>query len=569
MSVRTQMAAASRWASTHRKHIAFAIGAVLILIIAAQMLYPQQWALPFARAMGVSVGMQHRNDVVAHLQRQFDTAQVQLINDDMREQATLADLGAELNTDAMAAHVTDYTLLQRLMPLSILMMQPSSDAFSVTFTESRLQDRSASLAKKLSRDATNAGITLKDGTLAVTEASDGSKVEPKSIMTALRATQYSVDTTRVPVAAEHISPEVDDASIADVREQVEAILSRPTQITVADEQFNPDEATITSWLQFDKADDGIRLVGKTAAIRSYVESIASKTRIEPQPNNVKLVDGEQVSASGGAPGKSIHIASATEVIEAALFDQQPTMKLTIDRQDITPPAQYQRSYTSSQKGLRAYANAISSDGTIKLAVTQLNGNGWRAAGRTGDSLPSASTYKLFVMMHVFDEIQQGKLDWSDSILDTNTSGCFERMIVVSTNACAQEWLSRFGRQNMNNFVYDKGFSTGTTFTSNVATHTTANDLNTFITRLEQGSLLGDQHRDMLLEKMGRQIHRQGVPAGTSAPVFNKVGFLWDYVHDAAIVRHPRGTYTIVVMTKGHSYQKIADVTRQVERILYP
>ena len=73
---------------------------------------------------------------------------------------------------------------------------------------------------------------------------------------------------------------------------------------------------------------------------------------------------------------------------------------------------------------------------------------------------------------------------------------------------------------------------------------------------------------MLLEKMNRQIYRQGVPSGTDAKVYDKVGFLWDYVHDAAIVRHPKGTYVIVVMTKGASYQRIAEITKQVERILY-
>jgi len=52
-------------------------------------------------------------------------------------------------------------------------------------------------------------------------------------------------------------------------------------------------------------------------------------------------------------------------------------------------------------------------------------------------------------------------------------------------------------------------------------------------------------------------------------VHDKVGFLWDYVHDTAIVNHPKGNYVMTIMTKGQSYAAIAAVTREVERIMYP
>lgn len=48
----------------------------------------------------------------------------------------------------------------------------------------------------------------------------------------------------------------------------------------------------------------------------------------------------------------------------------------------------------------------------------------------------------------------------------------------------------------------------------------------------------------------------------------KIGFLWNYVHDTAIVRHPRGTYVMTIMTQGKSYAAIAAMTRDIERIMY-
>ena len=74
---------------------------------------------------------------------------------------------------------------------------------------------------------------------------------------------------------------------------------------------------------------------------------------------------------------------------------------------------------------------------------------------------------------------------------------------------------------------------------------------------------------MLLEKMGRQLYPYGIPAGSKGKVYDKVGFLWSYIHDTGIVYHPKGTYVLTVMTSGYSYAKIAEITRQVEAIMYP
>ncbi|HMH70341.1 MAG TPA: serine hydrolase, partial [Candidatus Saccharimonadales bacterium] len=87
--------------------------------------------------------------------------------------------------------------------------------------------------------------------------------------------------------------------------------------------------------------------------------------------------------------------------------------------------------------------------------------------------------------------------------------------------------------------------------------------------LNDGTLVSGDHRNRLLSSLGRHPYRYGIPTGSAGIVHDKVGFLWDYVHDTAIVQHPRGTYLMTIMTKGQSYGAIASVTRQIERIMYP
>ena len=166
-------------------------------------------------------------------------------------------------------------------------------------------------------------------------------------------------------------------------------------------------------------------------------------------------------------------------------------------------------------------------------------------------------------------MDKGKIHWDDPWLDTTVSVCFDRMTIASTNPCAEAWIDKAGRDNLNKFLWDRGFSHGTTFTNPEATHTTANDLKKFMIGLDTGSLIDGAHRDRLLHSLSVHPYRSGVPAGSAGKVWDKVGFLWDYVHDAAIVHHPKGKYVIIVMTKGYSYAKIAEITREAEEIMYP
>jgi beta-lactamase class A len=70
----------------------------------------------------------------------------------------------------------------------------------------------------------------------------------------------------------------------------------------------------------------------------------------------------------------------------------------------------------------------------------------------------------------------------------------------------------------------------------------------------------------MLGAMKRNIYRQGVPAGASGQVADKVGFLWGLLHDSAIVYSPSGTYVLVVLTDGSSWRAIADLTREIEAL---
>ena len=93
--------------------------------------------------------------------------------------------------------------------------------------------------------------------------------------------------------------------------------------------------------------------------------------------------------------------------------------------------------------------------------------------------------------------------------------------------------------------------------------------------LGSGQLLSSTSNNTLLAAMKRNVYRQGVPAGTSGTVADKVGFLYpghvqgvsgevNLLHDASIVYSKSGKYALVVMTGNSSWGTIAELTRQIE-----
>ena len=175
-------------------------------------------------------------------------------------------------------------------------------------------------------------------------------------------------------------------------------------------------------------------------------------------------------------------------------------------------------------------------------------------------------------MVLFDRINKGQIHWTDPMLDTNVAECFDRMTVASTNPCAESWIAQFGRQYINDFIHTRGFSSGTSFTTGSANQTTAADLNKYMIGLDNGTLVSGANRQKLEYNLSRHPYKYGIGTGSSVPanqIYDKVGFLWDYIHDTGIVPHPRGKYILTIMTKGQSYAAIANVTREIERIMYP
>lgn len=554
-----------------RRILVWAAAFVAATVIALQLAYPSGRGLPLANVVGHPLGLANHEAMAKVIADQFDATKLKLtVGQEKAVEYSLKTAGAEPNTEEMIKTLSDYPLWMRLIPGTIL--KPAeitiADVFYTnvpfrTFVEAR--------SKELSFAPQNARLAIKDGRLALTDAKAGSEVMADELLSAISRAQLLLGkTTMIDVPAKRIPPARTAKDLVAVHDKAEAALAHTVTIQVGGRKFTPAKTEIASWivLNTDKNGDVTLSVDK-GKIKAFLSKLNEKVGKPAGQTNIMLVDGRETSRTTGATGQAIDKNTAANRIAAALLVPPQAVSVVAPMVDVRPSIIFDSKYTATRKGLQAYVEDVARTKNMHISIRQLDGEKWYAHARDTESIPSASTYKLFVALVLFDKMSRGEIHWNDPMLDTTVAGCFDRMTVASTNPCAESWIAQFGRQYINDFVHARGFSAGTTFTTGYATQTTAADLTKFMIGLNDSTLVSGVNRALLLDNLSRHPYRYGIPTGSRGRVNDKVGFLWDYVHDTAIVHHPRGTYVMTIMTKGQSYAAIAAVTREVERIMYP
>lgn len=546
-----------------------AVFAVLFAVVVMQFLYPKDRSLPYATVKGRDAGNKTVAELTPLLQASFEDTEINLVSGQFSKNIKLRDLGASVDTEETAHPLMKYEWWQRLMPFSLLWIRPEITEVHVVFDEERLSAATLGAVADMKADPKNGTVGINEaGEVTVTPAEDGISVKAEKLAKALKTGQYEFGRTVISVAPDRTKPAVTNEMIQVVKNKITIVLSRPLVIKNSldkNAQHTPDKATVASWI---KISDDLSLALDEGKIANYLNQIAKPQLAQAGTTKVMVVDGRETGRINAPEGRGVNLALMMTDLSRAMLNGGPTT-VTIQFSAIAPQVSFNRTYSNSQAGLQAYIAEVTSRGNIEVAVQQLSGPGWSASGGASKSVVAASTYKLFVSAVLFNKINAGEMGWGDPILGTNVDGCLRNMIVLSANNCPEQWLTQWGRSNVNNALYAKGFSSATTFTHPSASHTSANDLQKLLVGLEGRTLFSASDAAKLTDLMKNQVYRKGIPTGSKGVVADKVGFLWDYLNDAAIVYHPRGTYTLVVMTKGESWAKIAEITRQIEAIMYP
>jgi beta-lactamase class A len=181
---------------------------------------------------------------------------------------------------------------------------------------------------------------------------------------------------------------------------------------------------------------------------------------------------------------------------------------------------------------------------------------------------AASLYKLAILAGVEQQVELGRLGYTDSILidgeDLTADGSWvwpgteltidealELMITVSDNGTAVHFWRMLGAEAVNALLRKSGmpdFHIAADWNDDHVV--TARSVATFYTLLAKRQLVSPAASDRMLERLARQQINDRIPAelpgGTK--VAHKTGDLVGVVHDAGIVFTPRGPQVVVALT---------------------
>jgi beta-lactamase class A len=194
---------------------------------------------------------------------------------------------------------------------------------------------------------------------------------------------------------------------------------------------------------------------------------------------------------------------------------------------------------------------------------------------TFQSIMDTSTYRL------------DKTDDSDSTLYLRVGGkasireLVELMETVSSNLATNILITRLGAPRANatahrlgadSIVVLRGVEDGKAYRAGRNNTTTARDLGVLMAAIAQNRAASPAACREMLEILGRQHFKEGIPAGLpdGVRVFHKTGWVGKVVyHDAAIVELPGGRrYVLVVLTGGiekdeDAYKLVSDISQMI------
>jgi len=545
--------------------VLLAMVGLLVVVIALQLLFPTDRALPLTKVADVEIGGLTKREAVEKLFGVYGSAELTVTVDGKTIKTTTGKAGVLVDFQKAADAASRYPWWQRLVPFSILYKSQVINAKpELAFDEQLMKQFTKTVQEKCSKPVREASVAITDGKPTLQPGLDGKTCSEEAIRKGLVSAVLHGGVALAEVTATTIAPTKTTAIAQGQFDTAQAAIASGLTVIVGNERAVVPQETLASWVQFtdDTAKKSYTVTYDDAAIRKYLESRKQVIYVAPVATKVYVLDSVETHREPGLTGRDIDYDATVAIVKQSLQDKKG-MVVTAKLKTILPSSDHLRTYSKSQHGLeRLLADIVAGKGNYGVSVTELGGDG-RVASANGDrKYVTASTYKLFVAYMVLKDLESGRLKWEDVIVGgLNVRQCFEEMIVRSANRCSVAYINRYGGQNIVTKMHELGFASVARDTTWWAT---PNDLARYMVKLERGELLQGESRDYLLGLLKRQIWRYGIPTGIKGvTIADKVGFLEDYIHDVAIVYSPKGTYILAVMTKGGSYGGIADVARRV------
>lgn len=537
---------------------------LLALTLLVQIFYPGDRLLPFATIDGKSLSATKKSDAIRQLNTAYANHTIDIYMGTSGKPVTTSKLSAaDIHVDnTKRVNQLTYPWYMRLVPTSLLWYGLRQNTTPMpTFGDNFDDYVSKYLMPSCQEKPVDATLKAADAKLTIVPAKSGGQCEQADVMASIKKiTPVLTKPTTIRVARKEIAPAVTDATAKAKADELNARLTGGVNITAGDATVTAPAKDLFSWLDFATKDNDIAVTVNLDRSHEWLEkTVGPKVAVAPGVSRITTVDFTETSRVNGANGQALDIPQTIASIQSVVTGDARTA--TAATKVVPPTEQYTRTYSASDTGLTAVMTNFAKDhpGTYGVSMVELDGKKRRASYNGDNQFVTASTYKLFVAYSLMKQIDAGKRDWNSN------AACFNKMISLSDNACAESFLNSLGLSTVTNDIQGIGLK-NSTFMKSGGPFTTANDLSLELGMIATGQNFSSGNQQRLISAMKANVYRNGIPAGVNGTVADKVGFMDGLLHDAAIVYGPSGTYVLAIMTNGSSWGNIADLAKQLDQL---
>lgn len=545
---------------------------IVALITTAQFIYPADYMLPFQKVDSIDYGGKTKDFVIKDLDEKYQNLKADFYvngSKSVYKSVDLIDLGVGQISNKSRIDAYSYPWYLRIVPLSVLwanLFVHVNDGPEYARNSEIINDFIVNnFTKSCHIDAVDGSLTSDASGITVLEASNGGSCDRQEIYSSIISADLRLDNAKINITSSgDVAPNIATATANLLADKLSKILDGGIKIKSANDEYTLPDKNVYTWLVFSNADGKISYKFDDIKTKSDLATLLSKKVYKAEETTtIETKDYIEISRNTGKDGQEIDVDKTFESVSNVLSGD--IEKAEISLKSITAKIVYNKQDISVDSAVQSAVDKFvsSHSGIYGVYFQELSGVYKKAVYNQTKTFTTASTYKLFVAYSILLRIESGEWDWNDYIAGQTVSNCFDDMISLSDNYCAESFLDRIGREAINNEAHSIG-STSTYF-NNDGIDSNANDLAILLIKLQTGQILKNQSsRDKLINAMKSNVYVLGIPSGTGGTVANKVGFLDNLINDAAIVYKSKDTYVLVILSDNSSWGNVATLTREIE-----
>lgn len=579
------------WIREHWKWLLIGIvGAIIVLTIAGQLIYPSNYLVPGTKVDGVDVGGMRKKDAAAKIDGLYGELKLAIYfgkNQAAFQEPKFKDVG--IGTDSTARlEKLEYPWYLRLIPSSIFWVGGSQKAGTPEYVYDKAKIDSYTQSK-VGNDcvvpAQDATLKLVGDKLQLVPSQPGGICDITKFQQVLATTEPKPADNKVVIDIKETPAMVGNDKAQELADALNDRTTKPMPISVLGATQTISGGTVLGWLDFksfvpeqtagqtdiDKIRDSSKLTFtvNTTRMATFMQTpIASKVAIKPGVTKISTSDFTVNSKTIGQTGRELDAPKTALTVENYL--NKKSEQAVAETKPVAPTTSYTRSYSNTSTGFAALLAQWPEEhpGTYAATVDELTGTQpFRAANYRGDQqMTSAGTEGVYVYYAVLMGLQNSSILANDKIVGTReVNQCLADMIERTDLACSNAFMSKIGHETMVSRGKELGLK-NTTF-AGMQTKTSTNDLalvlkNLFFTKVATSAGGGRIMGAMQNTRMSDAIPA-GIAKGTVANVAGEAGKVHN---DAAIIYSPKGVYVLAIQTEGASRADIAELTKKVEAL---